>query len=212
MAFTSSAPELLVLHAVRIKGMADTGEVARRFSLGRDVVEELLLDYEASGWVQRVAFADARGWTLTEAGRAENGRRLSAELEETGAHDPIAASHSTFVKLNARLLSTVTNWQIRPTSWDAMASNDHDDTQWDDRVLNGLAGLLRRLRPVCAELTETLARFAGYPERLEAALEQVDHGQRAWVDQPGMDSFHTVWMELHEDLLATLGLERGQGA
>jgi len=24
-----------------------------------------------------------------------------------------------------------------------------------------------------------------------------------------MDSCHTVWMELHEDLLATLGLERG---
>jgi hypothetical protein len=27
-----------------------------------------------------------------------------------------------------------------------------------------------------------------------------------------MDSYHTVWFELHEDLLATLGLERGAGA
>jgi hypothetical protein len=27
-----------------------------------------------------------------------------------------------------------------------------------------------------------------------------------------MDSYHTVWFELHEDLLATLGLERGATA
>ena len=26
---------------------------------------------------------------------------------------------------------------------------------------------------------------------------------------PKIDSCHTVWMELHDDLLATLGLERG---
>jgi hypothetical protein len=29
------------------------------------------------------------------------------------------------------------------------------------------------------------------------------------VTEVGGDSCHTVWMELHEDLLATLGLERG---
>jgi hypothetical protein len=27
----------------------------------------------------------------------------------------------------------------------------------------------------------------------------------------GIDSCHTVWFELHEDLLATLNIERGQG-
>jgi hypothetical protein len=37
----------------------------------------------------------------------------------------------------------------------------------------------------------------------------VDRGERSWVAQPKIDSCHTVWMELHEDLLATLGLERG---
>jgi hypothetical protein len=29
------------------------------------------------------------------------------------------------------------------------------------------------------------------------------------VARPRADSCHTVWMELHEDLLATLRLERG---
>ena len=38
---------------------------------------------------------------------------------------------------------------------------------------------------------------------------EVDRGERAWVAQPRIDSCHTVWMELHDDLLATLGLKRG---
>ena len=29
-----------------------------------------------------------------------------------------------------------------------------------------------------------------------------------WFTKPVIDSYHTVWFELHEDLLATLGIER----
>jgi len=57
-----------------------------------------------------------------------------------------------------------------------------------------------------------LSRFGGYPDRFRAALERVDRGQRNWVDGSRIDSCHTVWFELHEDLLSTLGLERGEGA
>src|SRR5215213_5078609 len=47
------------------------------------------------------------------------------------------------------------------------------------------------------------------PERYEAALIRADRGKRSWVSEPKIDSCHTVWMELHEDLLATLGVQRG---
>ena len=33
-------------------------------------------------------------------------------------------------------------------------------------------------------------------------------GDPSWVDRTGADSCHTVWFELHEDLIATLGLRR----
>ena len=78
MAFVSSA-ELLVLHGVRIQGMADAGSVARRFSLYRETVEEMLLDHQARGWVRRAGFVGVAGWTLTEAGRDAGGRMLAAE-------------------------------------------------------------------------------------------------------------------------------------
>ena len=77
-----SQPDLLVLHAMRILGMADGTVVARRFQLDPDVSEELLLDFEANGWIQRVQFADISGWALTDAGRAEDERRLGAELDQ----------------------------------------------------------------------------------------------------------------------------------
>jgi hypothetical protein len=204
-----SSPDLLVLHGLRVKGMADAATVAERFVLDRELVDELLLDYEAFGWSTRVGFADVSGWALTTAGRAENERRLAAELDQTGTRSAVVAAHEVFSVLNSRFLAAVTDWQIRPKPTDPLAANDHTDSRWDDYVLDDLGDLERGVRPVCEQLTAALERFAGYPERYAAALGRAASGERAWIAQPKIDSCHTVWMELHEDLLATLGLERG---
>ena len=204
-----SSPELLALHVVRVTGMTDAAAVAQRTGLAREVAEELLLDDEARGWVSRVVFADLAGWSLTEAGRLEGERRLAEELDRTGARAVVDSAHETFARLNERFLSTVTRWQIRPQPWDRLAANDHDDPVWDGRVLDELVSYRRRLGPLCAELTAALDRFAGYDDRFAAALARAEEGQLAWVDGAGVDSSHTVWIQQHEDLLATLGLERG---
>jgi hypothetical protein len=206
-----SQSDLLVLHAVRIMGMADGSAAARRFGLDPAVVEELLLDFEASGWIQRVSFADISGWALTDAGRAEDVQRLGAELDQAGARPTVAAAYADFDQLNKPFLEAITKWQIRPTPDDSMARNDHSDYQWDETVLEALDRLERSLRPVCANLHDALDRFDGYADRFSAALERVDQGDGSWVTGIGIDSCHTVWFQLHEDLLATLDLERGQG-
>ncbi len=205
----TSAPELLVLHAVRLKGMTDAPAVAARFDLDRDEVAEILLDQQAYGWVQKVGFADLSGWGLTDAGRARNEAMLAAELDRVGARAAFEAAHQEFVPLNARLLDAVTRWQLRPEPGDALAVNDHTDHRWDDRVLADLASVVRRVGPLCAPLAAALVRFEGYPERLSAAMRRVEAGERRWVDQITIDSLHTVWFELHEDLLATLNVSRG---
>jgi hypothetical protein len=40
----------------------------------------------------------------------------------------------------------------------------------------------------------------------------VQEGQRDWVDGHDRDSCHTVWIQFHEDLLATLGIPHGTDA
>ena len=54
---TASPPDLLVLHAVRVRGTADTGAVARRYALDRAETEEQrqyligLGCHEGQGWL-----------------------------------------------------------------------------------------------------------------------------------------------------------------
>jgi hypothetical protein len=206
-----SSPDLLVLHAVRILGMADSAAVARRFRLDPGGAEELLLDFQASGWIHRVSFADISGWALTDAGRAEDVRRLGAELDQAGTRPTVATAYADFDKLNKCFLEVITNWQIRPTPIEPMARNDHSDRAWDERVLDALGGLDHSLRPLCANLLDALNRFDGYADRFSAALDRADRGDDSWVAGIGIDSCHTVWFQLHEDLLATLNIERGRG-
>src|SRR4028119_1944490 len=60
---TSTSPvALLVLHAARLLGFADTAAVAQRFDLDAAATHEHLLDAQANGWVTRTAFADTAGW------------------------------------------------------------------------------------------------------------------------------------------------------
>jgi len=204
-----STTELLTLHAVRLKGMADDGEVAARFALDRSESDELLLDFEAYGWVTRVDFAGTGGWTLTTAGRREDERRLADELAAAGAAEPVHDAYRSFLPFNGRLLKACTEWQLRPTPDDALGPNDHSDIVWDQHVLAELADLGDELVDVAAGLSGRLDRFAGYDQRYGAALTRAVNGEPAWVTRPRVDSCHTVWMELHEDLLATLGIDRG---
>ena len=124
---TSSAPELLVLHAVRVLGFASGPQVAARYRLDQREVDEHLLDEQAAGLVQRVAFADVSGWSLTEAGRLADERRLSEELGAAGCRPGVLAAAREFEAVNDRFLRAMTDWQIRPQTWDRLAANDHTD-------------------------------------------------------------------------------------
>ncbi|WP_147942626.1 transcriptional regulator [Microbispora sp. CSR-4] len=203
-----SPPELLVLHAVRVTGFADTPVIARRYGLDAATTTEVLHDAEARGWVEHTAFAGTGGWSLTEAGRAENERQLAAELTRVGGTEEVRDVYRTFLPLNALLLQACTDWQLRPTAGDRLAVNDHSDPAWDAGVLHELACVDRALTPLVDRLGRVLTRFRGYDTRFTAALTLARAGDGAWVDQTDVDSCHRVWFELHEDLIATLGLKR----
>ena len=205
----SSDPAMLVLHAVRLLGFSPTTAVAARYALAEDAVAEVLEDQRAAGLVTWSAFADSAGWSLTERGRVEGERRLAAELDSTGRRDVVHRTYLEFLDLNSRVLRAVTDWQTRPVPGLPFAANDHQDLRWDARVLQRLAEVGGELVPLAGTLARCLDRLAGYSGRYEAALARARAGEREWVDGIGRDSCHTVWFQLHEDLLATLGRTRG---
>ena len=71
-----STPDDLALHGARVLGFAPAAGIAARFGLGAEVVEDLLLDHEAAGFVRHTSFAGSAGWSVTDRGREENERRL----------------------------------------------------------------------------------------------------------------------------------------
>jgi hypothetical protein len=207
-----STPEDLALHGVRVLGYATTSRIAGRFRLDVEAVEEALLDYEARGWVRHFSFGGDSGWSLTDGGRVENERRLAAELERTGLRGLVTSVHAAFRPLNRRLGAACTDWQVRPSPLDPMARNDHCDPEWDERVLRTLGSLDGSFRCLCDRLAAGLPRFDGYADRYSAALRKAQSGHPAWVDASDRDSCHIVWIQFHEDLLATLGIPRGTDA
>lgn len=198
-AVTSSAPDLLVLHGVRVLGAPPPADVARLFGLGPAIVEEHLLDVEASGWARRYDWYGSVTWSLTERGKAENERQLAAELDAAGGRNVVAAAHQSFLPLNRRHGAACTRWQL----------NTHRDERVDAAVLRELGSISHELDRVCARLTGVLGRFGVHGPRYHAALQKVFDGDHAWLDAPDRPSCHLVWISLHEDLLASLGIERG---
>ena len=205
----ASAPDDLVLHGVRVLGFPTAARVAGRYGLEAGPTGETLLDFEARGWVRQLSFGGTAGWSLTETGRIENERRLAAELDGAGARDTVTRAHQAFLPLNHQLGAACTDWQIRPGPADPMTFNDHTDWRWDERVLRTLTSLDSSFGRLCGRLARELERFEGYASRYSAALTRARAGQNAWVDGHDRDSCHIVWIQFHEDLLATLGIARG---
>lgn len=181
------------LHAVRLRGAATIEHVAARCDLTREQAQEELLDYEAYGWVTQFSFQHVQVWSLTDAGRQEDERILAEQLRELGAESVVRRVYRSFVPLNEQFLETVTAWQLQGQS---------------DSLIDDLAAIVRSSYPLLADLTSALPRFVSYQPRLEQAIAMARTGRREWVDGVDLDSAHRVWFELHEDLLATLGMQR----
>ena len=112
--------------------------------------------------------------------------------------------YESFGPLNREVLRVCTDWQVRPGG----APNDHVDAAYDWSVIDRLTAVDERAGPLLRRLGRSVPHFAPYRERLRTAQRRVVDGERDWFTSPRVDSYHTVWMELHEDLLAALGLER----
>lgn len=201
---TASDPGFLVLHALRLKGFADTSVVAGLSGLADDEATRFLEKAAADGQATRRE-GRITGWALTPSGRTLHHGMIAAELEATGARSVVEGGYRRFLGFNNELLTVCTDWQLRNNTL-----NDHADADYDAAVIARLRAVDDKVQPVCADLGGALDRFGDYGPRFTAALERVEAGERDWFAKPMIDSYHTVWFELHEDLLATLGIERSK--
>lgn len=195
----------LVLHGIAIKKHATVDEVAGITGLDRDAVQQIVDDAVAAGRVQQ---AGDKVMLAPAAQMALNGeyRKAFGDLRED---DAFLAAYQDFEKINVDLKQVITEWQTMTVGGEQVP-NDHSDSAYDDAVIDRLGDVHERVEGVLDRLAAKLPRLSLYKDKLLAALEKAEDGDTAWVSDARTESYHTVWFELHEDLLRITGNKRSE--
>ena len=141
----------------------------------------------------------------TERAKAAASRilRVAAGSEQ---EERITAAYEAFLPVNRKIRDVCTAWQCRPDG----TANDHSDSGYDAEVRESLEDVHEAIQPVLRRLERVLAGSGRYLTALEEALDHFDEGALEWLASPLCDSYHTVWMRLHQELLLVLGISRAQ--
>jgi hypothetical protein len=184
---TSDGSEFTVLQALRVRGFATTEQIAESTGLSDAVIESTLEGTDERGHTQ--VNGKRKLHALTPAGRARTVLLADDRLSKAD-RDVIADAYESFLFPNRDFKELTTD-----------AQNGADVTERLEAVHAQIDGVL-------ATLTAVEPRFERYGDRFERAITAYRGGDHDALARPLSGSYHDVWMELHEDLISTLGRER----
>ena len=191
----------LVMHGLAVKKHGTPEAIAG--ILGLDVNEVKVV---VGQLVEAKRAVEVQGkYALTPAATLESDySRLYADLR---ANPRFKAGYDGFERLNGTLRQLITEWQTVAVGGERIP-NDHGDKEYDRKIIDRLGELHERAEIVLDQLAGALPRMRVYRDKLLAALEKAEDGTIAWVSDAKIESYHTLWFELHEDLLRLMGRER----
>lgn len=124
--------------------------------------------------------------------------------DDAPERERIMATFHRFLPVNRQLRDLCTAWQVRPDG----SVNDHSDENYDADIRDRLDDIDDAVGPLLKRFSEDIPAMSDYRARLTEALKKLDEGDDAWLASPLCDSYHTVWMHLHQQLLLTIGMSR----
>lgn len=192
--------------ALRLKGIAGAEAVAEALGVGVADASSALDALVAAGHAQE----SPRGHRLTPEGRIWLDGLLAAERSGLDGA-ALEQNYARFCAHNAEFKQLVTDWQVRVVDGEQQL-NDHTDAAYDQGIVDRLVELDARVAPVFAEAAALCPRLARYVDKFAVALERVRGGDHTWLAAPMKDSYHTVWFELHEELILVCGRNRADEA
>ena len=193
----------LALHGVAVKKHPSAAAVACLLGVDVATISACLAAATARGRASEVGGK----YLLTPAGRMIIEANYSRHYAAARADQSFNAAHRRFEVVNHELKQLITDWQTMVVGGQRLA-NDHSTAAYDDKIIDGLGKLHDQAVPVLEALATSLPRFARYRAKLDTALSRAEDGERAWVSDATIDSYHSVWFELHEDILRVLGRAR----
>jgi hypothetical protein len=196
--------DLLALHGLAVKKAGSPAAVAAILGSEEDGVAGAL---EAA--VEAGRAAGAKGtFMVSPAGREWLDERYPEAFAEFRADPDASEAYERFERINRQLLELFTDWQMIPAAGGERVPNDHSDAGYDHGIIDRLGAQHERAEKVLDRFAELQPRMSVYRERLDEAYDRVLAGDLGYVSGARIDSYHSVWFELHEDLLRMLGRER----
>jgi hypothetical protein len=197
----ASDPFFRTFHALRIKGFAKSEVIAEVADLPPTLVDEHLSDLQAREWAM---LREARMlWQLTPVGREEHRTALAADVGHIHIAEELRGAYESFLGVNEQFKGLCGDWQLRDG-----APNDHTDARYDGEVIERLVALNEAALPIVDTMGGVLARLSPYGPRLASTCRRVLAGETNMFTGVMCGSYHDVWMELHEDLILTQGIDR----
>ena len=192
-----------VLHGTALKRHSEPSEIAGIVGLPLETVERELARSVETG--RAVMHNDRYALTpLTDVALRSRYSLHYGELREIPA---FVQPYEAFERVNISLKQVITDWQTMSVGGKKVA-NDHSDPDYDAEIIDRLGAVHEQVEPIIKRLAAQLPRLAIFGKKLLAALEAAEDGDHEWVSDIRRESYHTVWFELHEDLLRIMGRER----
>jgi hypothetical protein len=199
----SGDPELLAVHGLAIKKAGSPAQVAAVLGADEAGVQATLETAAAAGRV-----IGARGtFMVTPTGLEWLAERYPDVFSELRANPAASEAYERFERINRKLLALMTDWQMMPAGAERVP-NDHSYPDYDASIIDQLGALHERAQRPLGAFATLEPRMQRYIERLDHAYDRALAGEHDWVSGARIDSYHTTWFELHEDLLRMLGRER----
>lgn len=196
-----------VERVLAIKGMGDPATVATVLGVSPASVEPRLAALVEAGEAQELPQGRVR---LLPDGVARVDARFAAEATRVAA--TIEPLLERFHDVNDAFKQVVTDWQMRTIDGEQVP-NDHTDADHDAAVVDELRREIHTaIAPIIADASAVVPRLARYSTRLTTALEAIEAGDGEMFAHPLKDSYHTVWFELHEELIRLAGRNRADEA
>ena len=193
----------LVLHAFAIKKFASIEDAASLTGLDEARVRTLVTEAVTGG---RLSGVDGK-YLLTPTAQITLKGVYAKVYAALRGDAGFRADCELFERINDELKQLMTDWQTLTIAGETVA-NDHSDPEYDERIVSRLGRLHDRAERLLERLAHQVPRIGYYGRQLLSALEKAEDGDIRWVSDAAVGSYHTVWFELHEDLLRVTGLAR----
>ncbi len=195
----------LTLHGAAIKRHAPAKAIGELVGLSEERAAALLAEAVATGRA-----IEAKGaYALTPLAGVALQSRYGLHYQHLRDDAAFRAAYDGFERINRTLKQIITDWQTLDVGGQKIA-NDHRDKDYDAKIVDRLGGLHEQAEPILTGLARGLPRLKIYGDKLLAALEAAEDGDVEWVSDIRRESYHTVWFELHEELLRVMGTERDE--